>query len=159
MAAREIERIVTELNRLYTDNWPEADFQGVLYGATDDTVNRQLPIFSNTIHQIARHLLGTDRMVTERLRGVEYQLSADENWPPTESLRDTPWSDTVAELLRRREELVAEVSKLSEDVLDRPILAGYSTVYATLHGHIQHVYYHTGQMVVVKKAVERMSLE
>ena len=71
MTAREVERVVTELDRLYADNWPEADFRGVLYGTTDATVNRQLPIFSNTIHQIARHLPGTDRIVTELLRRRE----------------------------------------------------------------------------------------
>ena len=155
MKAREIGRLVTELNRLYADNWPEADFQGVLYDSTDKLVNRQSPAFSNTIHQIARHLLGTDRMVTERLRGVGYQLSEEENWPSADSLQDIPWSVTVEELLRRRDVLVEEVSRLDEDVLDRPILEGYSTVYATLQGHIQHVYYHTGQMVVIKKALER----
>ena len=155
MEAREISRLVTELNRLYADNWPEADFRGVLYGSTDALVNRQSPLFSNTIHQIARHLLGTDRLVTERLRGVAYVLSEEENWPAAEGLRVIPWAETVSEMLRRRDVLATQVRQLQEGALDRPILEGYSTVHATLQGHIQHVYYHTGQMVVIKKALER----
>ena len=155
MEAKEITRLVTELSRLYADNWPEADFRGVLYGSTDALVNRQSPLFSNTLHQIARHLLGTDRLVTERLRGVAYVLSEEENWPAAESLREIPWSETVAEMLHRREVLVAEVRHVKEENLDRPILEGHSTVYATLQGHLQHVYYHTGQMVVIQKALER----
>ena len=159
MGSTEISRIVTELNRLYADNWPEADFQGVLYESTDALVNRQSPLFSNTIHQIARHLLGTDRLVTERLRGVPYVLTAQENWPAAESLAGIPWSETVQQLLQRRDELLAEVRRVDERILDQPILPGHSTVYATLQGHIQHVYYHTGQMVVIKKALEWKSAE
>ena len=155
MEAKESTRLVTELSRLYADNWPEADFRGVLYGSTDALVNRQSPLFSNTLHQIARHLLGTDRLVTERLRGVAYVLSEEENWPAAESLREIPWSETVAEMLHRRDVLVAEVRHVKEENLDRPILEGHSTVYATLQGHLQHVYYHTGQMVVIQKALER----
>jgi len=40
-----------------------------------------------------------------------------------------------------------------ESRLDEPITEGMSTVYATLHGVIQHDLYHAGQITILKKAL------
>jgi hypothetical protein len=42
----------------------------------------------------------------------------------------------------------------TEDVrLDQPIAEGYSSVYVSLHGIVQHCIYHAGQIALLRKLV------
>ena len=49
--------------------------------------------------------------------------------------------------------LAVEITKISDMRLDDPILKGFSSIYATLHGVVQHNLYHAGQIAVIKKAI------
>ena len=50
-------------------------------------------------------------------------------------------------------QLIAALSGLEASRLDAPIVPGYSSVYVTLHGLVQHNLYHAGQIALLTKAV------
>jgi uncharacterized damage-inducible protein DinB len=49
------------------------------------------------------------------------------------------------------DELHSAIARLNDSQLDQPIIERMGSVYATLHGVIQHSLYHAGQLAILKK--------
>lgn len=157
MQKQELKKIIDQIERLYSNNWTGININLILGEIDDDIANTELPFFTNTIHQIARHLIADDFLVIKRLQGIDYILSKEEDWIPTNKLKSVKWSDTKNALIKSKNELVKSVQSLDDSDLDKPILKDNSTVYVNLHGHIQHAYYHFGQISQIKKAIENLN--
>ena len=153
----ELKRIIDQLDRLYSTNWTGVDINQMLNEIDDAIANTELPFFTNTIHQVVRHLIADDFLVIRRLQGINYTLSKEEDWIPTDKLKSIQWSDTKNALIKSKDDLVDALQSLYDADLDKPILKDHSTVYVTLHGHIQHAYYHFGQISQMKKAIENLN--
>ena len=69
------------------------------------------------------------------------QFQSQEDW---NKLLDKTWSDaeTFASLIEQLPE-----AKLGETFIDEK----YGTYYRNLHGIIEHIHYHLGQIVLIKK--------
>lgn len=147
----EVFRIIDQIERLYGHNWAEVNLQLILDNITDTQANLKVPGFKNSIHQIAQHLIADTRVVTQRLEGINYQLSDDENWIPDHKIKDLNWQETRSKLLESPQLLIEKLQTVDDAYLNNEIIKGYSTVYVTLHGYIQHSYYHIGQISVMAK--------
>ena len=154
MSQMEVKKLIEQVQKLHGSNWSEVDMYGILEGLSDELVNTRVTGTSNTIHQIARHHLATEFLVIKRLQGVEYVLTADEDWVPANKIREFLWSDTIKAIRESRDRLVKELDKLSDEDLDKLVLEGHSSIYETICGHIQHSYYHLGQIMVLRKLLE-----
>lgn len=155
----ELERIIDQIERLYSNNWTGIDIQQMLNDIDDAMANNKLPIFANTIHQIAQHLTADSALVIKRLQGFNYTPSKEEDWTPHDQLNQIPWSHTKSVLLQSKDDLIEVLQGLSDNNLDNPILENHYSVYVTLHGHIQHAYYHFGQISQMKKAIKNLNLQ
>lgn len=156
MGKTEINRIIEQIERLHNNsNWVGVDIYEILDGITDNSANLKLPHFNHTIHQIARHLV-TDFVVIKRLQGIDYKLTEKENWIPAKEI-NYKWTDTVNDLKNNKDELIRELRNLSDNILDKPILENFPSIYVTLHGYVQHSYYHFGQIVLMAKFIENLS--
>ena len=152
----ELTRIIDQIDRLYGNNWTGIDIHQILNDIDDDIANTELPFFTNTIHQVARHLMGDYFLVIKRLHGINYKLTKEEDWISTDKLKRIKWSDTINALIKSKHDLVDALQSIYDSDLDNPILESLSSVYVTLHGHIQHSYYHFGQITQMKKAIENL---
>lgn len=152
----EIKRIIDQIERLHNKNWAGLNLYEVLDEIDDYSANLLLPNFNHTIHQIARHLV-TDYVVLKRLQGIDYQISAEENWVPADKL-NVKWEDTVNAIKENKHDLIREVLKLSDESLDKPILKELPSIYINLHGYIQHAYYHFGQIVLMARFIKNSKL-
>lgn len=155
MEQLEINRIIDQIERLYGDNWSEVNFIHTLDEIDHNMANEKLPLFSNTIHQIAHHLLATEQLVIGRLKGKDYKLTREEDWVPTAKLEQLRWSETKKAIRLSKIGLIKELQKLMDSCLDTPILENHATFYVTIQGHLQHSYYHIGQISIIKKIIER----
>lgn len=149
----EVKRIIDQLERLYYRNWAEVNVQQILDSITDTQANLKLPGFKNSIHQIAQHLIADTFVVAQRLEGINYQLSEHDNWIPDDKIQGLNWQETKSRLLESPQLLLNKLQNLQDADLNREIIKDYSTVYVTLHGYIQHSYYHIGQISVIGKAL------
>jgi len=156
MQRTEMCRIIDQLESLYRQNWTGVDIMRILNAIDDRIANTEVPLFTNTIHQVARHLIADSFLVIKRLQDIDYTLPKEEDWIPTHTLQQIKWSDTKNALLSSKDDLVDALQSLSDSDLDRPILKDRSTIYVTLHGHLQHAYYHFGQISQMKKAIEHL---
>jgi uncharacterized damage-inducible protein DinB len=105
--------------------------------------------------QLVLHIVVWQGVVLRRLSGdaAEFEIGGPDDWPPAPAPSDATWRATLDRLLTSTTALVAAVRALPEERLDEPILPKYSTCYHHLHGVVQHNLYHTGQIVVLKRAL------
>lgn len=105
--------------------------------------------------QLVLHITVWQGVVLRRLSGdvAEFELSGPDDWPPAPAPSDAAWRATLDRLLTSTTALVAAIRSLPDERLDQPILPKYSTCYHHLHGVVQHNLYHTGQIVVLKRAL------
>ena len=157
MAKLEVNRIIGQVKKLYNNNWSGFDLHLLLNSIEDNTANKKLPLFSNTIHQIANHILASEFVVIQRLQGVNYQLSLEEDWTPSDQLVQVKWADTKAAILKSKDDLIRALEKKVDNDLDQPILKNFSSIYDTIHGHIQHSYYHLGQISTMFNAIQHLN--
>ena len=50
---------------------------------------------------------------------------------------------------------VGRGESIPESSLDAPVVPGFSSLYVTLHGLVQHNLYHAGQIAILRKAFSR----
>ena len=88
----------------------------------DDIANTKLPFFTNTIHQIVRHLISDDFLVIKRLQGTAHRLTKEEDWLPTHKLKSIKWSDTKNAFFNSKDDLVDRFQTINDADLDNLIL-------------------------------------
>jgi hypothetical protein len=89
--------------------------------------------------------------VLERLAGKPASYSGEQDWPPVRDQSSAAWSSAIRLLNDTRARLSKAILELDATQLDKPIVAGFSSVYMTLHGNVQHNLYHAGQIALLKK--------
>lgn len=152
----EIERILDQLKRAYEgDAWHGPAVKQVLDGITAAQAHARPLANAHSIYELVRHIAVWEDVGRRRLGGdpAEVVISSPEDWPPPDDMSETAWEQARAALDRGHQALVEAIQRVPESRLDEPILLGKSTVYATLHGVIQHDLYHAGQIAMLKKAV------
>jgi uncharacterized damage-inducible protein DinB len=149
----EIERIADQLKRTVEGPaWHGPAVLEVLDGVTADQAAAKPVLQAHSIWEILLHIISGQELVLGRLYGGAGSLSPQEDWPPVSDPAPAAWVEAVKALRRSHSELQQALLQVGEQELEREILPGYSTVYVTLHGLIQHNVYHAGQIALLKKA-------
>jgi uncharacterized damage-inducible protein DinB len=110
---------------------------------------------AHTIWEITLHTTVWMEQIRLRLIGKgRKDLPPEEDWPQQPARTDeASWNAILERLHRAHKELAAEIERVDETRLDQPIMAGFSTVYVSLHGVIQHNLYHAGQIALLKRVL------
>ncbi len=150
----EVKRISDQLKRAFEkDAWHGPAVMGVLNGVTaEQAAARPIPN-ARSIWEITLHISGWMGALKSRVEGKWMDEPAEGDWPAVDDTSPTAWEKAVKLLKTRHAGLQKAISKLTDKKLDKPIAKGKSTIYASLHGIIQHDLYHAGQMAVLKKGV------
>jgi uncharacterized damage-inducible protein DinB len=156
---REVDRLVDLLQRAHDgDAWHGPSVAAALDGV-DAVVARARPIASaHTIWETALHILAWRREVEQRLGGKAPTLPEHGDWPVVPS-DDGEWARVIEDLHASHRALVAEVKRLADADLERPVGEGREaglgsgvTVAVMLHGIIAHDIYHAGQIALLRRA-------
>ena len=107
---------------------------------------------AHTVWEIALHIGAWLSGVRRRLDGHPVELSPEQDWPAMGETSEAAWDRTRASLDRQYRELYDAVRGLSGESLERIVPGRDYTVYFMLHGVIQHVLYHTGQLALLRRA-------
>jgi hypothetical protein len=74
------------------------------------------------------------------------------NLPPIEFEED--WQNLKNKAFAAAAEYAKLIEEMPEEKLWEPFVqAGYGNYYRNLHGSIEHLYYHFGQIVLIKKSI------
>ncbi len=149
----ETERIEDQLRKSFEgEAWHGPSVLEALENVTAEKAAGRPFAQAHSIWEIVLHITATQTLVLRRLQGDSTSLSPEQDWPSVPNTSEDSWVSTLTALKRSHSELSQAVSKVSDSVLDREILPGYSSFYVTLHGVVQHNVYHAGQIALLKKA-------
>lgn len=142
--------IVWELEQAFDgDPWHGPSFIAALDRVTAEIAARRPPGGAHSIAEIVRHVDAWQREVARRvIEGDWREAPAMGDWQePVE------WAASIGSLRESQESLLAAARSMAESRLQvRLEGSGYS--YAVmLHGQAQHLAYHGGQIVVLKRVV------
>lgn len=150
----EVERLRDQMVRsLEADAWHGPVVSEILSGMTARTA-RERPIpAAHTAWEILLHMTSTCELVLSRLEGEARVLSPEEDWPsPPDEGGDEEWGEAVARFKKAMSQVLGKIPTIPESRLDQPIVPGFSSIYVTLHGLVQHNLYHAGQIAILRKA-------
>ena len=118
---------------------------------------------AHSIWEVVAHAAAWLELVGLRLDGkAPREVSQAMDWPPVNSAsRSTTangsvkesWRADIDRLQRAADDLQRRIRSLDDEQLkeDLPGLGNTWTTYITLHGVLQHVLYHAGQIAILKK--------
>jgi uncharacterized damage-inducible protein DinB len=154
----EVDRITDQFRRAFNgEAWHGPSVMSILDGVTAaQAAARPIPD-AHSIWELTLHIRAWEGACLRRLSGDPAQLSDSEDWPPVNDTSDPAWQKTKQELVETHQQLLQMLASVDDSRLDEPIIdnpqTGYSSVYVTLHGGVQHDLYHAGQIAILKKAL------
>jgi|ERR1700676_3282446 len=148
----EIARITDQFTRAFEGNaWHgPALFEILEHVDAFAAARRPIPN-AHTIWELTLHVAGWDGVVLRRLRGKESTLEGDDNFPVVADTNTSAWQKAVQLLRRNHQELLNELSTMSDSRLSERVPGKDYDIYFMLHGAVQHALYHAGQMALLKK--------
>ena len=149
----EIARIVDQLERAYDgDAWAGPSLSAVLADVSPATAAAQPLAKTHSIWEMVLHIIAWERVVVRRLSGeLIVDLAETENWPAVQDPSDKAWKKTKEDLKLAHRQLSEAISRLDESRLNEVVPGKNHSVYVMLHGAVQHVVYHAGQIALLKK--------
>jgi len=108
----------------------------------------------NTIASLVYHMNYYVSAVLKVLEGGPLDASdkLSFNLPPIQSEED--WQKLLDKTWTEAENFAALIEALPEQKLGEPFSDGkYGTYYRNIHGVIEHIHYHLGQIVVLRKII------
>ena len=156
----ELSRIAAELQRAYDgDAWHGPPMTEVLKGLRAFYAPVKPIPEAHSVWEIVRHLTAWNNIVHRRFLGELVTPTRDEDWPPIEDFSPDAWDRDIAALKKAVESLISELKKASrkadcDAVLHKKVRGKTHTVYVLLHGAVQHNLYHTGQISILRRAMD-----
>ncbi len=153
----ESERISEQLRRaLRGEAWHGPSLGEILNGVTaEEAAARPVPA-AHSIWELALHIAAWGEIVLRRIGGEPVMdVPPEEDWPAIGEKGEEAWRRAVERLVRGHEELVEVIAQLPDARLEEGVPGHDYSLYVLLHGQVQHLLYHAGQMAILKKAVRQ----
>ncbi len=147
-------RIVDQLHRAYEGPaWHGPALAEIVSGVTAEMAARRPVPEAHTIWEIVAHITVWMSVCAGRLQGEEIPtLPPEQDWPPIGDSGSEAWQRALGQLADAQSKLESQVRSLSDSRLSETVMGErpYS-LYAMLHGVVQHNLYHAGQISLLKK--------
>jgi len=139
--------------------WHGAALKPLLRDVTAHEASRNPGIGRHSILQMVLHIAYWEEIFLRRLNGevVDAPLNSREDWPENHKVTDAEWRSALARLDKAHSALRDGIARCSDATLEEKMPGKDYDTYAAIHGLINHVVYHTAQIVLLKKALRRDS--
>lgn len=146
--------IALQMKEVYEGgNWSEVDLAATLADITWAEANIITPVSVNSIAAILFHLQFYNNVVKDRLAGISTAIPDANGFDVPKLKNAADWKLLQQNSLASAHALMEMVSALPEEKLFEALTSNGVTVYKTLHGVVEHAYYHLGQIVMLKKII------
>jgi uncharacterized damage-inducible protein DinB len=151
----EIKRIAKLFADLqHGDCWIGANFKETLHEVDSTLAIISLTSHSNNIWQLVSHLTYWRTCVINRLNGC-MDLPSFNDLSLPEELTEEKWKQTIKDFENTYHQLSSTILHFKATNLDLPSPKPEQTYYQLIMGCLQHDAYHLGQIVLIKKSLER----
>jgi uncharacterized damage-inducible protein DinB len=151
-------RIADQLTRANEGGaWHGPSLAEILSGVTAAQAAAKPVAGAHSIWELVLHVAAWEGAARERIETGKHLPPADGDWPEISDTSEAAWQRTLARLNERHAALLETIKHLDDARLSQQIgeREGGVSVYATLHGVIQHNLYHAGQIALLKKALNQ----
>lgn len=150
-ARKEIERIRDQLSRaVLGDAWHGPSVAEAVATLDADTAFARLTSDTHSAAEIVLHIAAWFDIVRRRFGGAVAEPTADEDWP-TSPEQDADWPACIGRLLAAHAALDEALAAATDDRLAGTVPGQSITMYAMLHGAVQHATYHAGQIMLISR--------
>ena len=149
----EVTRIVDQMQRAFSgEAWHGPALRELLLKiSAQQAVALPFPNV-HSIWEIVLHVAGWKGVVLRRLRGEAVDPPPEQDWPAAGIAEEARWAGVKEALLQAHQDLVEAVSQCPESRLAELVPGQQTSIYAMLHGAIQHDLYHAGQIAILHRA-------
>lgn len=148
----ETERILDQFERAFSgDAWYGDSLLEILGNVTTEKALARP--FSNALNiwELVLHLTFTEEIMRRRIEGETLKIIGSEDFPTVSETSETAWKNAIRELKNSHEKLTETIKDLNDAQLDETVKGYDHSKYFLLHGLIQHLIYHAGQIALIKK--------
>ena len=159
----EISGLVDLFTRVHGgDPWHGPSVLDALEGVTASMAAAHPVPGGHSIWELVLHIAAWRGEVVRRINGAEAADPVEGDWPPVPEPTETNWSAALERLQRSHEDVVVAVRSMPRAQLDEPVkddrdpaLGTGLSFYTTVHGLVHHDVYHSGQISMLKRALQR----
>ena len=153
----EIRRIDDQLFRMFEgEAWLGPSLLANLWGVDAQTAAARPIPDAHSIWELVLHLttwLNVPRLRLDLKRPI--RPAPGENWPPVWDTGETAWREDRERLRQAYRDFRALLARLDESRLEERAPGKAYPVYVLLHGIVQHLAYHSGQIALLRRAMGR----
>ena len=135
------------------DNWTEVNIEQTLADVSFEEAVVQTAASVNTIAMLLHHISFWNRAVSTRAAGKVPVIKADNGFAMAPIDSEKKWKVLQEDNIRSAAELATAIRLFDEKKLALPILPDHSSAYKNFQGQVEHVHYHLGQIVMIKKMI------
>ena len=132
-------------------NWTAVNITDTLKGINWKEASIITPISPNSLAMLLHHISYWNRIVAQRGINIEPIINAQNGMNAPVLNSESDWDELKNDNLKSLEELATIIEGYDIGSLFNPILPGHTSAYRNFQGQVEHVHYHLGQMVIVKK--------
>lgn len=132
-------------------NWTDVNISDSIKDVTGEQAAVITPFSPNSIAMIIHHRSYWNRVVAQRARGVNPVINRENGMNAPEIINEFVWTELKKDNLYSAEELATVIENYDDGGLFTPILPAHSSAYKNFSGQVEHVHYHLGQIMMLKK--------
>lgn len=134
-------------------NWAEVNVTDTLKDVTLAEANTVTAASVNTIATLVNHLTFWNRAMTARLNDIDMDIPETNGYDDPRLTTEADWQRLKDEHIKSAHEFADTVRSITEERLHQPIVPGRSSIYKNVQGSVEHIHYHLGQIVLLKKLI------
>ncbi|SDG02496.1 DinB family protein [Chitinophaga filiformis] len=142
------------LDTLEGENWTDVNVMDSLKDITVQEATLKTKASPNTIASLVNHLIYWNRVMIQRINGIKVNIPDINGFDVPSLTSEVEWTNLKNELVTSTHDLANAIKKVDESRLEEPILPDHSSTYKSLHGMVEHLHYHLGQIVILKKLIK-----
>jgi hypothetical protein len=134
-------------------NWTEVDLKNVLSDISFEEAVTKTIASPNSIAEIVYHLNYYNNRLLARVNGINNAPDEANGFDMPALQNEEEWNALRANNILSARTLADAVGKIDDDKIFDLNPANHQTFYKNLHGCVEHVYYHLGQIFILKNLI------
>ena len=135
------------------NNWTEVSLKDTLEDVTVEEAAALTKASPNTIASLLHHITFWNRVMIQRMKGINVIIDEHNgyNVPPLQTEED--WLREKVDNNISAHELALDIYHFDETKLSESLTEGGSSAYKNMQGTVEHIHYHLGQIMILKKLI------